>query len=496
MRIQSDRPGRVGPVRLSIGVLSAMMPLLTALPASSVPCGEWDLIPTPNVGNSVTRVTAITALSANDAWSVGLWRDEPVGFGPFAMRWDGSTWNLTSLPNTSHLGGLPEIDGVEATPDGDVWLVGKVFTGYPTDNTPLVLRWREGSWDIVDTMTLRPQTVYPFAARGGLAYEVDALASDDIWVVGQASGFGVGATTVPLAAHWDGSGWTDVDVPSLANRHHSLDDIVAISPDDVWAVGDYRNEPGAFKGVTYHWDGNSWSHVDSPIEHMAGDSGLDDVAATGPNDVWAIGGAFQVGVVLMHWDGSEWSLAEPPPNSGGSLAAVGPNDLWASGWNGFWHWDGTMWTEVPTSVPGSTYVIRSGGMEIVGDCDIWCAGFWTLADGTTSFTLAERLQSEPAAVEAEPAEGLALAVRNPYRRGDPIQFAIPSQTSARLTVHDLQGAVVRRLFESGDAKGMRSAFWDGRTDTGRPISTGIYFLKLDIGGITATRKLLFLGSGR
>ena len=187
---------------------------LVASPQAATPCGPWEIAPTANVGDRVTLLTAVTALSANDAWSVGLWRDVSGVFGPLAMRWDGSTWSLTSLPNTSHLGGLPETAGVDAASNGDVWVVGHVFTGYPTDNRPLVLRWRGGSWDYVATVTLRPQTVYPFGPRAaGLAYEVDALASDDIWAVGQAQGFGVGATTVPMALHWDGSSWTDVEVP-------------------------------------------------------------------------------------------------------------------------------------------------------------------------------------------------------------------------------------------------------------------------------------------
>ena len=381
----------------SIAALSAaLLVALIAVPAlgqEAAPCGAWDLVPTPNVGNSVTRITAVTALTTSDAWAVGYWRDEPVGRGSLALRWDGSTWGETELPETGHLGSSPEAVGVDADPSGDVWVVGNVTTTYPTYNLPLVLRWRGGSWDSVETVTLRPQTVYPFAARGGLAREVDALAPDDIWAVGQAAGFGDGgATSVPLAMHWDGSTWTDVDVPRVANRHHELRGLVAISSDDVWAVGDHRNVAGPFRGVTYHWDGSSWSHVDSPIEAMP-DSGLDDVVATGPNDVWAIGSASGVGVVVMHWDGSQWNLVQGPGNSGGSLAAVGPNDLWASGWNGFWHWDGTTWTEVPASVPGATYVIRSGGMAVVGDCDIWSAGFWTLEDGITSFTLAEHLQS-------------------------------------------------------------------------------------------------------
>lgn len=436
----------------------------------------------------------MTALSANDAWSVGYWRSDPAGRGPLVLRWDGSVWSETALPATSHLGVWPETAGVEATPDGDVWVVGNVTTTYPTNNFPLVLRWHGGNWDAVETVTLRPQTVYPFAARGGFLYEADALASDDVWAVGEAVGFGDGgATSVPLAAHWNGSSWSDVDVPRVANRHHALNDVVAISPDDVWAVGDYRNVADLFRGVTYHWDGQAWSHVDSPIEHM-GSSGLNDVVATGPNDVWAIGGS-DGAVVLMHWEGSGWSLVSAPPNSGGSLAAVGPTDLWASGWNGFWHWDGATWTDVPASIPGASYVIRSGGLEIVGDCDIWSVGFSTLADGITSETLAERLQPAVSAVGAGPAEGVALTVGNPYRAGSAIQLAIPPGKPALLTVHDLRGAVVRRLFESPGPGGRLSLAWNGRTDADEPLPAGVYFLKLDVGSARLIRKLFLLGSG-
>jgi hypothetical protein len=376
---------RVGAALLALFVMQARS-------EAAPQCNDWNPVPTPNVGNSVTRLTGVTALSGNDAWAVGLWRDDPSPFGALAMRWDGTSWTEIGLPGTSHLGWDPEIDGVESASNGDVWLVGKVSTPYPTNLLPLVIRWRGGSFDFVDTVTLRPQTVYPFAARGGTLAEVAALAPDDIWAVGQGGGFGdASSSTTPVAVHWDGSSWTEVDVPLVANRHHELTDVVAIASDDVWAVGDYRNVAGTFRAVTYHWNGTAWSYVHNPIEDIF-QSGLSDIVATGPSDVWAIGGADSAGVLLMHWDGTQWSLMPPPPDSGGSLAAVGPNDLWASGWNGFWHWDGSAWTGFPASVPGASYVIRSGGMEIVGGCDIWSVGFWTLADGITSFTLAERLQ--------------------------------------------------------------------------------------------------------
>lgn len=391
MTVRSDAPRLALNSWFSHAVLISAGLFVSITTGAFALCGVWHLIPTPNIGNSVTRLTSVTALSRDDAWAVGYWRDEPAGSGPLALRWDGSVWSETDLPETGGLGTNPVTAGVDAAPDGDVWVVGDVTTSYPTYNLPLVLRWREGAWDLVETVTLRPQRVYPFADRGGVLLAADALSSDDVWAVGRAAGFGDGtATVVPLAVHWDGSSWTDVDVPLIANRHHEFAAVFTVSHDDVWAVGDYRNVGDVFRGVTYHWDGTAWSHVESPIEEIS-QSGLLDVVATGPNDVWAIGTG-DTGVIVMHWDGSEWSLLPSPPNTGGSLAAIASNDVWASGWNGFFHWDGTTWTEVPVSVPGAAYVIRSGGMAIVAGCDIWCVGFWTEADGVTSYTLAERLQ--------------------------------------------------------------------------------------------------------
>lgn len=384
---------RLSNKRFNLAGLFLVTAFLSTSPGAAVSCGVWDKRDSPNVGNSVTRLTGISSASPDDAWSVGFWRSEPTGRGPLVLHWDGSVWTEMDLPDTSALGSNPETVGVKAISNGDVWVVGNVTTTYPTYNLPLVLRWRGTEWDYANTVTLRPQTVHPFAARGGFAQDVDALAADDIWVVGIGAGFGDGqATTVPLAIHWDGSNWTDVEVPRVSNRHHDLKSVVAISPNDVWAVGDSRNVAGPYLGVTYHWNGSEWSHVSSPIEAMP-ESSIEDVVANGPNNVWALGNAADVGVVVMHWNGSQWSTIDSPPNSGGSMAAVGPDDLWISGWNGYWHWDGTTWTEVPVSVPGAAYSIRSGEMAIVGECDIWCAGFWTEADGITSYILTEHLQS-------------------------------------------------------------------------------------------------------
>jgi hypothetical protein len=378
------------PVLLFSLLLCGSLPPAAAQPA----CTEWSLYPTPNPGSSANRLTSIAVSSPQSAWAAGQWRNEPVGFGPLLLRFDGGAWQEVPAPSSVSVGTSPRTDGVAITPGGDVWVAGYVTTTYPTNNMPLLMRRRGEMWDFVGTASLLPQTVYPFAARGGLLSAIEAVSDDEVWAVGVGAGFGDGgATSVPLAVRWDGSSWVETPVPRIANRHHELVALAIVASDDIWAVGDYRNVAGAYRGMTYHWDGASWSHVPSPIEALPG-SGLHDVAAAGPQEVWALGGTSGA-VVLMRWNGSEWSMQTPPPNSGGSLVVPAPGQLWVSGWEGYWRrTESGGWVHIPVAVPGATYVLRSGGMAVVpgsGGCDIWTAGFWTLPDGVTSFTLAERL---------------------------------------------------------------------------------------------------------
>jgi hypothetical protein len=456
---------------------------LAAVPAAAVPlCGAWQLVPTPNVGNSVTRLTAVTALSADDAWAVGLWRSTPAGGGPLVLHWNGVDWTDVEPPETGQFGSEPSLTGIDAAPNGDVWIGGHVRTGYPTDQMPLVMRWRNGTWDSVETVTLRPQTEYPFAARGGQLDEVDALAPDDIWAVGLAAGMGdASATVLPLVVHWDGSAWTEAELPPIANRWHHLLGVAAIAADDVWAVGEYRNIGGLYHGVTYHWDGAAWSHVWSPIEAMASGT-LSDVVALGPDDVWAAG-VGDSGPAMMHWDGSEWSLVPTPANMAGTLAVLAPDDIWAPGWNGYHHWDGVEWTEVLAPVPGASFVIRNGGTAIVAGCDVWSVGFWTLADGLTSFTLAERLRAEPTSASASPGDAPAAfaaitATPNPFNPQVELSFVLPQLTGADICIYNLNGERVRTLWRGESASGRQILTWDGRDDAGGALASGVYLVQL------------------
>lgn len=356
-------------------------------------CGDWTSHPAPNPGSVSNLLIDVAAVAADEAVAVGHWADPVLARRPMVIHWNGSTWSDVPLPATSHLGNTPNVEGVGRTPAGDIWVVGHIRTGYPTDQLPLLMRWRDGEWESAATPTLRPQTVYPFAARGGFAYDAVGLGTNDVWVVGSAVGYGdASATSIGMALHFDGSAWEDVPVPLIANRHHELRSVSASASNNVWAVGDSRNISAPFKAFIVRFDGTSWSRIPSPGDGP-GDSDAQAVLALAPDDVW-VSGSFNNGADhLIHWNGSSWEYpAVDVPGVIASFAAFAPDDIWASNATSatFYHFDGTTWAARPSpAIPGSSYILRGWGMDTAGPCDAWAVGGYS--DGTTQFTLTERM---------------------------------------------------------------------------------------------------------
>jgi hypothetical protein len=99
----------------------------------------------------------------------------------------------------------------------------------------------------------------------------------------------------------------------------------AVSPDDIWAVG----APGyEAPQLIEHWNGSEWSVV--PTEGLPA-ANLSGVVALSANDVWAVGRGF-----TEHWNGRTWTVVpnagehsrvEPPSGlAGGPLFDVGANE--------------------------------------------------------------------------------------------------------------------------------------------------------------------------
>lgn len=87
---------------------------------------------------------------------------------------------------------------------------------------------------------------------------------------------------------------------------------------------------------------------------------------------------------------------------------------------------------------------------------------------------------------------LAQNYPNPARGATTIVFVVPEGGDVELTVYDVRGAVVRRLWRGRAAAGGHTVVWDGAADDGAPLAPGVYLYRLEAGGRAVAKKLVLV----
>jgi hypothetical protein len=214
--------------------------------------------------------------------------------------------------------------------------------------------------------------------------DVTVLSSTNAWAVGEYTLDGYGAVRT-LIQHYDGTAWTIVPSPNRLlgtdrNQINTLLGVTAITSSDVWAVGYTVSLDNPYQTLTMHWNGAAWSIVGSPNYTFPGAyNTLLDVSATGPDDVWAVGGS-SLGSgssrgLLLHFNGTAWSLQAGPPgvefwasSARNGIVALSAGNVWAVGDYDAWHFDGIAWT-VPAA--GAQF---AADVHATGPDTVWAVG--------------------------------------------------------------------------------------------------------------------------
>ncbi|MEU0783359.1 hypothetical protein ABZ341_17515 [Streptomyces sp. NPDC006173] len=313
-------------------------------PSGAAGSGPWRLV--GRTGNPGT-LKSVVATGAHDAWAVG---DE--GTAPVVMRWSGGTWAKVEVPERL---GLESLRVVRASGPDDVWVFGTAQpTGDGRAQEAHAARWNGSRW----TLAWRgPNSVVDAATVAG---------PGDVWVAGRR--LGGNGTCRSFLRHHAAAGWSAVALPSTV----CVRALHALSPRDVWAVGEDRGRP-----VTLHWDGGSWRTVPLPPA-VAGSGGeLDGLAAQSPTQVWAVGRAGRTGgvagPVAVRWDGHRWvsvagsgvgeEFSHPAADGHGGIFAAASTAR-------VLHYDGRNWTSEHVAsedtinglavIPGTSHVLAVG----------------------------------------------------------------------------------------------------------------------------------------
>ena len=83
-------------------------------------------------------------------------------------------------------------------------------------------------------------------------------------------------------------------------------------------------------------------------------------------------------------------------------------------------------------------------------------------------------------------------VPNPFNPSTVIGYRIPEAGPVRLAIYNLLGQEVRVLVDRHMEAGSLSATWDGKDETGRQVSSGIYLYRIQAGGFLASKRMMFL----
>ena len=93
------------------------------------------------------------------------------------------------------------------------------------------------------------------------------------------------------------------------------------------------------------------------------------------------------------------------------------------------------------------------------------------------------------------AEGSAASLRfvavkpNPFNPSATITYQVPTSERVELRIFDIAGRLLRTLADGPAAAGVHTAVFDGRTNGGQELASGVYFLELSAGSQRLTEKV-------
>lgn len=120
--------------------------------------------------------------------------------------------------------------------------------------------------------------------------------------------------------------------------------------------------------------------------------------------------------------------------------------------------------------------------EVLAGDRLLRAGFWAwLPEAASGLTV---LSAAP------PGDYLFQNFPNPFRLSTTIAYMLSKECAVKVSVFDVHGRRVRTLLTESQGPGRYSAVWDGLDESGREVSPGIYFYRLDADNQRTIRKMV------
>ena len=81
---------------------------------------------------------------------------------------------------------------------------------------------------------------------------------------------------------------------------------------------------------------------------------------------------------------------------------------------------------------------------------------------------------------------------NPFNPSTKVDVSLSTEKNADIRIFDINGSEVYKVFTGKLGSGSHTFEWNAVNNSGSNVNSGIYFMKLDIGGKIETRKLMLV----
>jgi hypothetical protein len=87
---------------------------------------------------------------------------------------------------------------------------------------------------------------------------------------------------------------------------------------------------------------------------------------------------------------------------------------------------------------------------------------------------------------------LAQNYPNPFNPVTTIRYGLPSEQVVQLQIFDINGKHVKTLTHESQPAGYYTIQWDGHSQSGHPVSSGLYICHLKSGDYSSSKKIMFV----
>ncbi len=81
---------------------------------------------------------------------------------------------------------------------------------------------------------------------------------------------------------------------------------------------------------------------------------------------------------------------------------------------------------------------------------------------------------------------------NPFNPTTIIEYSLPRSTHVTLEIFDILGQSVRTLVDITETAGTHRVEWNGRSNDGSPVASGVYVYRIQVGETVESRKMLLV----